>query len=233
VIFFSAEPVLPLATKILMVALLVALAAYAVASERKKATSRMRALGLALVGGIPLCIGLVMVLENMWPAPRVLSQTGMFWGGMFALVCQFSRLVGRRVLFVGLGVMMFSFIGIGNVILGDQLRTNMRDIEMANRIVARIESLPGFDKIEAMAISGGRWAYASPVQTVQGDMNISALPVPWAKVPLLNEATGYRFLEAPADVAERANAYCQGSAKWPALQSVTKMGSTAVVCLAQ
>jgi hypothetical protein len=231
--FFSAEPVLPLATKILMVVLLVALAAYALGSESKKAASRMLALGLAVAGGVPLCIGLVMALETMWPVPRVLSQTGMFWGGMFALVCQFSRPAGRRVLFVGLGIVMFSFIGIDNVILSDQLRTNMRDIEMANRIVARIESLPDFDKIEGALISGGRWAYPSPIHTVQGDMNMSALPVPWAKVPLLNEATGYRFLDAPADIAERANAYCQGSPKWPAPQSVVKMESVAVVCLAK
>jgi hypothetical protein len=129
-------------------------------------------------------------------------------------------------------VILFSFIGLNDVIFTDQLRMNMRDIEKANRIVARIEALPGFEQIQDVVISGGFWAYSSPVRTTLGDMNISALYVPWSKVPLLNEATGYRFLIAPPDVTKKANTYCQGSSKWPAPQSVIKMGSFAVVCLA-
>jgi hypothetical protein len=228
VMFFGSEAVLPVATKLLLLALLAVMMVYVIASERKAAPARARAFALAMVGGVPLCVGAVLVLQSWWPALRVLAQTGMFWGGMFALVCRLARPAGRRVLFAGLFVILFSFIGLNDVIFNDQLRLNMHDIQKANRIVARIEALPGFEQIQGVVISGGFWAYASPIRTIQG----SALYVPWSKVPLLNEATGYRFLVAPPDVTEKANGYCKDSSKWPAAQSVIKMDSFAVVCLA-
>jgi hypothetical protein len=229
--FVSSDPVIPLAPKLLMLALLAVMALYVIGLERKAAPGRARAFALAVAGGVPLCIGVVAVLQSWWPVPRVLAQTGMFWGGMFALVCHFAPPAGRRILFAGLSVILFSFIGLNGVIFSDQLRMNMRDIERANRVVARIEALPGFDQIRGVVIGGGSGANLSPVRTTHGDMNISAFSVAWSKVPILNEVSGYRFQEAPGDVTQKANAYCQGSAKWPAPESVIRMGSFAVVCL--
>jgi hypothetical protein len=209
--FIAAEPVLPEATKWLLLALLGITMAYVIAAERKLAPRRAMVFALGIAGGVPLCIGAVLALKDWWPVPRVLAQTGIFWGGMFALVCQFARPAGRRFLFAGLSVVLFSFIGLNELILADQLRVNMHDIQKANRIVARIEALPDFDHIDGVVISGGFWAYPSAARTIQGEMNASALYVPWSKVPLLNEATGYQFLIAPPDVTSKATTYCKDS----------------------
>ncbi len=232
VMFLRTEPVLPVATKVLILLLLGLSVVFILCFDRRSAPSRTLALTLAIIGGVPLCIGTVLVLGSWWPVPRVLAQTGMFWGGMFAVVYCWARPAGQRVLIAGLVVIVFSFVGINNVIFSDQLRMNARDLNKANRIVARIESLPKFDQIEGVVVIGGFWAYPSRIQTIQGNLNASALSVPWSRVAVLNEATGYRFpLSPPPAAVQKASAYCKTSPKWPAAESVVRLDSIAVVCL--
>jgi hypothetical protein len=96
VMFLGTEPVLPVAPKLLLFALFAVMATYIIGSERKSAPARAVALALGVAVGAPLCIGAVLVLREWWPMPRVLAQTGMFWGGIFALLCYFARPGGRR-----------------------------------------------------------------------------------------------------------------------------------------
>lgn len=129
------------------------------------------------------------------------------------------------------GFIVLSFIGTNNHIFQDQVRVNLRDIAKANRIISRLEAMPDFTQIAGVIVVGGQWTYLSPLKTVQGDMNISALFAEWSKLPLLNEVSGYNLQSAPPAVMEKAKGYCLTAPKWPSAQAVTRLDSFAVVCL--
>jgi hypothetical protein len=237
VMFFGAEPILPLASKLLLLLTLAAgMLAYGLSlrrgSPRAAIARRTAAFGLAVAGGIPLCIGLVLVLTDWWPVPRVLAQTGMFWGGLLALMYRFARPAGRRILLTGYVVIMISFIGINNHIFYDQLRVNMRDMAKANRVLGRLEAQPGFDHAKGLTVNGASWGYPLPIRTAQGDMNISALYVSWAKVRLFDELSGQAFSAAPPEVEKKADEYCRNARRWPDQQSITMIDNYGVACLA-
>jgi len=236
VLFFLPEPILPVATKALLILTVAfALGVCFVKALRGGAYSSFRRMTLAwapvLIAGLPLCAGVILVLGEWWPVPRVLSQTGMFWGGSFALAYSLSQPLVRRIILTSVVVVIVSFIGISNHIFRDQLRVNMRDLATANRMVGRIEALPDFAQIQYVVLSGGSYTFRSPVTTMQGDMNISALFAAWSKVPVINEISGYAFQTAPAAIFAKANALCATAPKWPAAGSVVKVDTAAVVCM--
>jgi hypothetical protein len=236
VLFFLPEPILPVATKALLILTVAfALGVCFVKALQGRAYSSFRRMTLAwapiLVAGLPLCAGVILVFREWWPVPRVLSQTGMFWGGSLALAYSLSQPLVRRIMLTSVVVVIVSFIGISNHIFRDQVRVNMRDLATANRMVGRIEALPDFAQIQYVVLSGGVYTFRSPLTTVQGDMNISALFAPWSKVPVINEISGYAFQPASADMGAKADAFCATAPKWPAAGSVVKAGTAAVVCM--
>ena len=235
-LFFHSEPILPIATKVLLLLTLAfALGAYLANTLRDGAYSAGRRVALAfaliLVVGLPLCVGVVLVLGGWWPVPRVLAQTGWFWGGSLALAYSLAQPLVKRIILTGVVVILVSFIGISNHVFRDQQRANMRDLATANRIVGRIEELPEFDQIQYLVLYGGNYQYRSPVTTAQGDMNISALFAAWSKVPVINEVSGYALQPAPAALYAKANVFCETAPKWPAPGSVVKLDAAAVVCM--
>lgn len=235
--FVQTEPILPSTTKLLMIlAPLVALGVsfFSMPGRALRLTFSRRAFPylLIIIVGVPLCLGVILVLHEWWPVPRVLAHIGIFWAGIYALSLRLASPRGRHVLVAAAGVIVFSFIGINNHIFNDQVRLNMRDMAKANRIIMRVEALPDFDRITGIVITGGYWSYPSPIKTLEGDMNVSALFAAWSKTPVINEVSGYKLSLAPEQIAENAKAYCRSSPKWPAPQSVTTMKSFAVVCLA-
>lgn len=236
-VFLQDEPILPIACKVLLLSVFaVGFAAYAADSlmKRKNGPLARTTLALTLAGlvGVPLCVGLQLILHAWWPVPRVLSQTSIFWAGMIGLIYASVNMAVRRVLLVGLVVIFISFIGINNQIFNDQLRVNMRDLATANRILMRIEALPESDQITAIVFNGGVWSFPSPIRTVEGDMNISGFYASWANLELMNELTGDDFKHGSPEMVAKADSYCKSAAKWPALKSVTKIDTAAVVCFA-
>jgi hypothetical protein len=235
--FFLNEPILPVATKYVLAAALLTGMGFAFRNisirEGGPGVSRFaRAAGLALVVGIPLCIGIQLLLHEWWPTSRVLVQTGMFWGGMFALTYYFSGRLGRRVITIFLTVVLVSFLGLNDRIFADQHRVNMRDLAKANRIVARIEALPDHAGIRNVVVFGGSWRYDQPIRTMEGDLNISAFSPDWSRLSVLNEISGNDFHEPAPPLKAKAMAYCQTAQKWPEPGSVISIETTAVVCLA-
>ena len=218
--------------------LLVLFGALAAVFVRARAWRRPRAFALflgflALVGvSVVWTAGLLLVLREFWPAPRVLSHIGILWGGLLAVWYLCSGRWARKGLAVLSGAIVLSFIGSGNHILDDQLRLNHRDALRANRIVARLEALPEFSRLQTVAVHGGGWAYPLGYRTVDHDMNISAFAPSWSKVSILRELSGYN-VNAPADEATRAAAaaYCREARPWPAPESVVQRDRLAIVCL--
>jgi hypothetical protein len=127
---------------------------------------------------------------------------------------------------------LISFVGVNEHILDEQHRLNMRDLLQANRVIARLESLPGFDRSRSVAFVGDRASYPMGLQRTQwGDMNISAFGAVWSQVNLLREASGYdlRLSTAPQERAA-AEAYCSGAEPWPAQGSAVLRDGLAIIC---
>ena len=104
-------------------------------------------------------------------------------------------------------------------------------MQEANRILARLETKPGFTDLRALAIVGGLWRYPVSLATTYGDMNVSARAVSWSKVGLFAEATGYRYQAPTAKEFEAAQDYCDAVQPWPDVNSTDFQGDVAVVCL--
>ena len=226
------EPVLPLTVKLLLIGIFAAgLAACIVQTRRQGSKRRLTGIVLAAAVGAPLCLGIGLLLRDFPVAPRVISQTAVYVAGLMVMVYSFAGARMRRVLVAGVGVVLFSFIGLNEQILTDQIRVNRRDMAEANRILMRMEMLPDFNRFTNVVVSGGSRLYPGRISTVQNDINVSALYRDWSKVALINEATGYSFGDPSAADKVRADSLCKERPKWPAPESVTSIGTTAVVCL--
>lgn len=156
-------------------------------------------------------MGLILVLQDFWPASRVLSHSGIFWGGVLAIAYCCSGPGVRRGLALLSLVVALSFLGASNEIFSDQVRLNLRDALATNRMIARLEALPGFGEVESVAIHGTFWRYPLGFRSTEYDMNVSAFGAGWAQLSILREISGYN-LKPAADQAsmDAAAAYCQG-----------------------
>jgi len=228
--FTQPEPIMPRVPKLLLVFATAVAAAGAIAASRHRGRTA-GAIGLAVLVGVPLCLGVVLVLKQWWPVPRVFAHTGLMWAGMFALCAASAAPVFRRIALGIAAVVVFSFIGTNNHVFSDQLRMQMRDVSKTNRILGRVEMLPDFRSLQGIVVHGGYWTYALPLATQQGDMNVSLLYPAWTKRALVNEVSGYNFQPAPDAVAGKAAAWCTAERKWPAPEAVTAIEKFAVVCL--
>jgi hypothetical protein len=234
--FALPEPLLPVPVKFSL-ALIILIALVLAARNVLSSGLRLRT-GLAIAVLLYLLVlcsaagifGVTLVTQSWWPVPRIVSAMSFFQAGLLALGLLSSGPKLRAVLVATACLVLFAFIGINNHIFTDQLRVNLRDIEKASRIVARLEDHPGFAQVQHIAVIGGSYAFRSPIYTMHGDLNISALYAPWSQVPILNEVSGYSFGEADAREEALAVQHCKYSPNWPAAGSVTISGSLAIVC---
>lgn len=185
-----------------------------------------------LLAALVWSFGPLLLLAEFWPSPRVMAHMGIFWAGVLAIsyLCFGPR--ARAALAVLVVLIVLSFIGSNNRIFNEQFRLNVRDAHKANRIIARLEALPGFWGIKKVAFNGVNWSYPIRFQTLDHDMNVSAFGADWSKVALLAEISGYNLplAEEEADLAAAAE-YCRGVEHWPGPQSVAIQGPLAIVCL--
>jgi hypothetical protein len=169
---------------------------------------------LGLLGGALIwSVGVFLILRGYWPVPRSMAHVGIFWAGCLVLAVELaSWRWPARALATTAVLIVASFIGVNQHVFEEQRRLTVRDLLLANRIVARLESLPGFDGVHEVAFVGARAWYPVGLQRTQwGDMNISALGATWSQVALLWEASGYD-VKWTYDPKERAaaEAYCSG-----------------------
>jgi hypothetical protein len=231
------EPTLPLLPKVLLLTLPVLVVlqlgwrAWPSLSWRRLVTQA--GVAALMAAACVWTLGLWLVLDRFWPALRTLSHVSVLWAGILVIAYRAAGVVLRRLLLLLVVLIVVSFIGADNRILADQQRVNRRDAALANRIVARLEGLPGFPQVEDAVLVGGEYQYAVRVRSQDLDMNISAFGAAWAKTPLLREVSGYAFGQ-PRDeaVKTQARAYCESAAPWPAEESVTILDRVAIVCLA-
>jgi Glucosyl transferase GtrII len=192
-------------------------------------------LGAALVvlaGGVLWTVGIPIVLkDNIWPTARIFAHTGVFWAGILVMAHRAAPLWGQRLLGWLSLLIVLSFTGGNNRVLHDQLRLNARDAAKANRMVARLEALPGFTGGEVVAVHGRDWRYPLAYATHDHNTNTSAFGPPWSQVAILMEVSGYRFGLATREQQAVADAHCRGVMPWPAPASIRLVDGLAIICL--
>ena len=239
-VFLEPEPLMPLASKLLIgVIAAVALAALAERSWQQGGVARYLQLGIigalliAALFGIP---GVLVPLTAWDPLDRTLAAVSVVVAGVFGIALAQARVRTRPYVLAVAGVLLLSFAGVNNMALSEQLRLNDRDVETATRMIARLESDAGFPAVKKLAVVGRQREYPLRYYTMKrapgADMNVSALHRPWSKTNLLREVSGYRFDEPSPEDLVRAREHCHGVQPWPAAGSVAVLGDMAVICLA-
>jgi hypothetical protein len=227
----GADPVL--STRLLQVLQLLvlgaALVAVVVSLGRRRRWSEVALAVVGVAGALVAVVGVIALLAEFWPSPRVLTAAGIFWAGMLlvlgaSLGARWQWLPGAAA-----ALLLLGYAGIDHRVASDQIRLNVRELALANRIILRLESLPGWEGLERVAIVGrGR---AVPGIPQEFDVNPSALSIEWAQVNLLREVTDRRLTEPTAEERERATRRCAAVEAWPSAASVAIEGPLGVVCL--
>jgi hypothetical protein len=236
-IFVVPEPLMPKATKMLIGVL----AMLTVAMLTRKALSKsgvsrcieFAAAGILLGGALLAIIGVMLPLVEWWPIDRILSAVSVLAAGMVAIVVvNGGRWTQRFVLAVAI-VLLFAFAGVNNVLLSEQLRLNSRDQETAGRMIMRLEADPKFPAVKKLAVIGRRSGYALRFYSANlgSDVNVSAFARPWSKVNVIQEVSGYQFLEPSQEDLVRAEDHCRGVQPWPDQKAVAVLDDVAVICL--
>jgi hypothetical protein len=187
-----------------------------------------------LLASLVWSLGALLFIAEFWPSPRVMAHVGIFWAGALAVCYQcFGPRV--RAALMGLAILIvLTFIGSNNRIFDEQRRLNARDAYKANRIVARLETTPGFSGIRFVAADGAAWTHPLRVGTLDHDLNVSAFGAEQAKVEVLAEISGYDLVPAEDEAQiKAAAAYCRGVEPWPGPRSVAIQQDLAIVCLGQ
>jgi hypothetical protein len=236
-IFFQHEPVMQLFPKLVLLALAsTAIAAVAIRLWKRPASLWRR---IGWLAAIPLSLGILAVASVgvvlaavvWWPADRALKSFAVFWA--FILLAGF-KVVGPRLrpVVLALGaVLCLSFAGMTNHILDDRVRANVRDALEVDRIMSRLESLPGFSSVQYLAFVGNHWTWPTSLDTIQWDANISAMGSSWSKFIFINDVTGYAFKYPTQPMQDTAAGYCAKAPLWPAEQSMSIRGNFAIICL--
>lgn len=177
---------------------------------------------LMFAGGIFL----VSVSAVWWPVPRAMYAVGFALGLAMLLValCLPLRWSSpfRALVIVGACCLAFQ----SSSVLYDQLRLNRWDSWSASAIINDLVAR-GIASDTKIVLVGAGWAHPAGLPTLQGDLNVSALAIPWATADLFMETTG-----RPWSVDSiPSSSECQGLPAWPAHASVQRVGDTTYVCM--
>jgi hypothetical protein len=184
---------------------------------------------LAVAVSLATVVGVLAVLSEFWPTPRVLIAAGPFWAGVLLLLATSSEGRWRPVAGVAGAVLLLAYAGIDHRVASDQVRLNVRELALASRIVGRLESLPGWQGVQRVAIVGR--ARAVPGIPQELDLNPSALSVSWSAAMLLREVTDRRVDQPSGPEQEQAERRCARVEAWPAAEAVSIDGPLAIACL--
>ncbi len=172
------------------------------------------------------------ILFEWWPVPRLIAPISLFWCGVIVIFYKkCKKNIANFLIFSFGSILIFGFLGINNHIFIDQIRINKQDENKVNRIILRLEKNPQFKNVSTLAIVGGSWAHQLRTETIYGDMNISAFGANWAKIPMVNNLSGYKFIEPTTEQLNYAKEYCKDMPQWPANESITVINEVGVICL--
>jgi hypothetical protein len=227
-VYAGPEPVIPPAAKAIPLALWAILAGLTIRRSVRDAA------GLAAVAAaMALSVaGFATVVREHWMVPRVLAQSVCLLLAPFCVLLTAPGLRLRRIAAACAVVLAFSYALSSSRVLQDQTRLNEKDRALAVRIIAQVEAQPEFGNARRLAIVNSRSAYADNNIVLWGDLNTSALYVPFASALIVRELAGWAISPAyGAADAEAAKRYCRERPPWPAAESAGIVNDLAVVCL--
>lgn len=176
-------------------------------------------------------LGIPLLFTVLWLPPRVLADIGLVWAGIAVIAITVRRMIPEQVFGLALGLVVFSFIASDNQIFNDFGRVQVRDHNLALRLIDRLEEQPNFSAMKAVAIVGVRPDDGAPIPTATHGFNDSKIGYQWVIAPMLTELSGISVRPAYQPEIEEAQTYCKGVSPWPAVGSVVIRGALAIVCL--
>jgi hypothetical protein len=216
------EPVLSLAVKGYLFLLYIVLVIIAGMSRPKIA------IAIFVTSIVFFCgsIFLVSVSGTWWPVPRAVYGLG-FALGISLLMVYLSLKKDLSLYFsiaVWIGAIGLSFNS--SAILFDQIRLNRWDAWVAGSIARDLSEI-GVNSDQKVILVGANWVHPIGLKTIDGDLNTSALSVPWAVNHLFMETTGRNWhIESIGDSIE-----CNDVEIWPSKQAFKKTADLIYVCM--
>jgi hypothetical protein len=221
-LLFSGEPTLSLAVKIYSFGVFLTLLIIVAFNSVKKAILIAITAILFYVGSIFL----VSISAVWWPVPRAVYAIGFAFGTILILVFVNlpKRIMGLFPYAGFLAAVGMSFHS--SVLLYDQIRLNRWDSWVASEIASQLlrNDIDGDVRI---VLVGASWGHPIGLKTIDGDLNTSALAVPWAANHLFEEITGKKW-----NIGSVASTpVCDGVNLWPNRESIVIKNSGVYVCL--
>lgn len=167
--------------------------------------------------GLYLVFGMGITRPNEISA-RTLTAFGIYEAGLFVLFLQFVHKDGKKWLLAIFGWMVFINAAMAGKNALNTMRLNEIEMNMVNRIVARMETFEEFSA-DATLVIGGVSATGTVGNTGIGDYNVPAL-ASFSAVYMFNEATGYSFKGPTNEQYEIAYSYIAEMNTWPKDKSV-------------
>ncbi len=168
------------------------------------------------------------LMDHTSENPRNLLATVLLAAGLVALA---SLLASRPMQIVAIalaGLLALSYGLITNTLSIDLARLTTRDFLQASRMVERLDQLNGANKLRTVVFMGDY----PPNSNLSGrEYYQSGFSVPWAQLPLLQEASGRVFASPTSSDQEKAARLSANLPSWPASGSVAVEGDVGVIVL--
>jgi hypothetical protein len=203
-----------------------------------KLLRRSRGLSVAMILiGLSVLISIAIVASAFLPTilmehtsenPRNLLATVLLAAGLVALASLVASRPMKMVAIVLAGLLALSYALITNTLNIDLARLTTRDFLQASRMMERLDQLSPASKLRTVVFVGD----FSPSGNLSGrEYYQSGFSVPWAKLPLLQEASGRLFALPSSLDLDRAKRLSAKLPSWPAAGSVLVDGDVGVVVL--
>jgi hypothetical protein len=242
IVYMRHEPIFPRWMKFTQLILLIVSWGTFVAKRSLKKEKKVLSFYIACLSVIGPCLvllslGVIVFFKGWWPVPRVISHVSVIIGLSYYLTLYGAFVDGATTdridtLLQRLSwLLTIAFIGVNLSIFADQQRINSWDKALGDRIISRLETLPGIKSVEAVHFVGGHNAFPLGIRFSQGDLNISAWGPSWAQRYVVNSISGYNWRKASGEEEQAAKNYCRLSEPWPLPNSVVILRDLAIVCL--
>jgi len=174
-------------------------------------------------------VGIHAALRVFSPWPRSLTALGLFWAGVVAVA--FTLGTPRlQKLSIGFALLIgFGYLGIDHRVASEQLRLNARELALAGRILERLETNPKSAEVKRVVAIGHAPSYPD-LETAGGDLNVSALFIPWSQSAIVAEVSGKPLGPPSDDDRARGGRRCSTAPKWPADGAVAIEGELGIIC---
>jgi len=168
------------------------------------------------------------LMDHTSENPRNLLATVLLAAGLVALASLSANRPMTIVAIALAGLLALSYALVTNTLSIDLARLTTRDFLQASRMVERLDQLSAANKLRTVVFIGN---YSTASNLSGGEYYQSGFSVPWAQLPLLQEASGRVFASPSGSDQEKAKQLSTKLPAWPAFGSVAVEGDVGVVVL--